>query len=55
MGQYLAVGIMTKQLSSEEKIMMESSGNLFPFFESNIRDTYKQFALSKAIRVYILG
>nr|VFK18851.1 MAG: hypothetical protein BECKLPF1236B_GA0070989_11542 [Candidatus Kentron sp. LPFa]VFK67810.1 MAG: hypothetical protein BECKUNK1418G_GA0071005_11674 [Candidatus Kentron sp. UNK]VFK69153.1 MAG: hypothetical protein BECKUNK1418H_GA0071006_10114 [Candidatus Kentron sp. UNK] len=42
-------------LSMEGKISMESFGRQFRFFKYTMMQTFKQFGLSEALRVYITG
>nr|VFK06080.1 MAG: hypothetical protein BECKLPF1236A_GA0070988_1000123 [Candidatus Kentron sp. LPFa]VFK22655.1 MAG: hypothetical protein BECKLPF1236C_GA0070990_1000128 [Candidatus Kentron sp. LPFa] len=42
-------------LSMEGKISMESFGRQFKFFKYTMMQTFKQFGLSEALRVYITG
>ncbi len=42
-------------LSAEGKIMMESYGRQFQFFKYCIQQTFPEFEIAKAIRVYITG
>ncbi|MBC7476057.1 MAG: hypothetical protein H7263_17375 [Candidatus Sericytochromatia bacterium] len=42
-------------LSLEGKIMMEVFGRQFKFFKYTMMQTFKQFSISGALRVYITG
>jgi hypothetical protein len=42
-------------LVSTGKIMMEEEGGFFEFFEAMIHQNFKEFEMSKNIRVYIMG
>jgi len=42
-------------LSLEGKIIMETYGRQFNFFKYTLMETFKQFSLAKALRVYITG
>ncbi|MCK5674138.1 MAG: hypothetical protein KAH95_12225 [Spirochaetales bacterium] len=42
-------------LSMEGKIMMEEYGRQFNFFKYTIMQTYKNFSLAGALRIYITG
>lgn len=42
-------------LSMEGKILMETYGQLFQFFKLTMMQTFKEFSLASALRVYITG
>lgn len=42
-------------LSNEGKIIMEEFGRQFDFFKYCIQETFSEFSIAKAIRVYISG
>lgn len=54
-GRKIYIDYKTILLSMEGKILMEDYGRLFNFFKYCIENTYKEFAISGAIRVYITG
>lgn len=51
----LIVSFTTVALTMEGKIIMETYGRLFNFFKYCVQNNFKEFQISKAIRVYITG
>lgn len=51
----ITINFQTIMLAMAGKIMIESSGGLFQFFEKMIQQNFSNFKVSKAIKVYITG
>ena len=51
----VTIDFQTIMLAMAGKIMIESSGGLFHFFEKMIDRNFSNFKISKAIKVYITG
>lgn len=52
---YITINFQTIMLAMAGKIMIESSGGLFEFFEKMILQNFINFKISKAVKVYITG
>lgn len=52
---HIKISYQSIMLSAEGKIAMEAYGRQFNFFKYCIMQTFSQFSIAKAIRVYITG